>query len=84
MEVPDESREDVGKLLSGANLLSKKGARGERVKVEPDGRGLEKLREVGESEPIYLVAHSGGEVVWNLDPAAMAAKLFKFLPDGYK
>ena len=84
MEVSDESREDVGKLVSGANLLSKKGARGERVKVEPDGKGLEKLRDVGESEPIYLVAHSGGQLVWNLDPAAMAAKLFEYLPDGYK
>ena len=62
----------------------KKGARGERVKVEPDGKGLEKLRDVGESEPIYLVAHSGGQLVWNLDPAAMAAKLFEYLPDGYK
>jgi hypothetical protein len=84
MEATGESREDVAKLLSGANFLSKKPDRGERVKVEPDGKGLEKLKGVGEREPIYLVAHSEGKLVWSLDPAAMAAKLFGYLPDGYK
>jgi hypothetical protein len=84
MEAPDESHEDVDKLVTGANFLSKKPDRGERVKVEPDGTGLEKLKGVRESEPIYLVAHSEGKLVWSLDPAAMAAKLFTYLPDGYK
>jgi hypothetical protein len=29
---------------------------------------------------MYLVAHSGGQLVWNLDPAAMAPKLFEYSP----
>jgi len=84
MEVPGESSQDVEKLLAGANFLSKKAGRGERVKVEANGTGLEKLKGIGQSEPIYLVAHSEGKLVWSLDPAAMAAKLFEHLPDGYK